>query len=128
MTGESDTGGIAAGPVRFVVEQRHLVQDGVEAGGPTVRVFGTDDGHEYLRFDMFDVGAHYHYEPPGTDEQIVRLDTVAEGEPIDWMIDRLRRRLPAMLSAAGGAHLVGDLDDRQLADAIELVEHRARAG
>lgn len=77
---------------------------------------------------MFDVGAHYHDEPPGENDRIVRLDTVAEGAPIDWMIDRLRQRVPAMLNAAGAAHLVGDLDDRRLAGAIERVEHRARAG
>ncbi len=123
-----ETVSIEAGPVSFVVEHRRLVQDGVEAGGPTVRVVGTDDGHEYLRFDMFDVGAHYHYEPPGADERILRLDTVAEGEPIAWMVARLQRRLAPMLTAAGGEHLVGALDDRQLAGAVELVERHARAG
>jgi hypothetical protein len=37
---------VAAGPITFVVEHRAVVQDGVEAGGPTVRVLGSDGDHE----------------------------------------------------------------------------------
>lgn len=119
---------IDAGPLTFVVEHRRLVQAGVETGGPTIRVLGTDDGHEYLRFDMFEVGAHYHYEPPGADERIVRLDTVAEGDPLDWLIGRLQRRLAPMLAAAGGDELLSGLDETLLAGAVERVERYARGG
>src|SRR5437867_5869355 len=61
---------VAAGPLTFVVEHRTVVQDGVEAGGPTVRVLGAADEHEYLRFDMFNMNPHYHYEPPAEKERI----------------------------------------------------------
>ena len=78
---------VAAGPVKFVVEHRT-----VGAGsGPTIRVVGADDSHEYLRFDMFSEGPHYHYSPPKTPdseatERILKLDTVADGEAIAWAI------------------------------------------
>ena len=61
---------VEAGPVAFVVEHRTVVQDGVEAGGPTVRVVGSDDGYEYLRFDRFNVNPHYNYEPPSEKSHI----------------------------------------------------------
>jgi hypothetical protein len=88
------TGGsnVTAGPITFVVEHRAVVQDGVEAGGPTVRVLGGDDDHEYLRFDMFNVNPHYHYEPPATEERILMIDTVAEGDAVSWGLARLRYR------------------------------------
>ena len=61
---------VTAGPITFVVEHRVVAQDGVEAGGPTVRVLGSDDEHEYLRFDLFNVSPHYHYEPPAGEERV----------------------------------------------------------
>ena len=39
---------------------------GAEISGVTlaIHVLGTDDGHEYLRFDVFDREPHYHYLHP----------------------------------------------------------------
>ena len=121
---------IEAGPVTFVVEYRSVVQNGVDASGPTIRVVGTDDEHEYLRFDMFNVNAHYHYEPPGHPERVIALDTVAEGEPVVWAIDRLRDRLGPMLTEAGGQRLLDTLEQDTLTPAISDVEklvHEAQA-
>src|SRR5262249_13288344 len=101
MGGEHGTS-VAAGPVTFVVEHRTVVQDGAETGGPTVRVLGGSDEHEYLRLDMFHVSPHYHYEPPGEPERVLMLDTDAEGDAVAWGIARLRNRLAPMLVAAGG--------------------------
>jgi hypothetical protein len=118
---------VAAGPVTFSVEHRTVTQDGVEAGGPTVRVLGSDDEHEYLRFDMFNVKPHYHYEPPGEKERILMIDTVAEGDPRAWGIERLRTRLAPMLSAAGGQRLADGLEDATLVAAVDEVETLVRA-
>ena len=79
---------VTAGPITFVVEHRVVAQDGVEAGGPTVRVLGSDDEHEYLRFDLFNVSPHYHYEPPAGEERVLMLDTVAEGGEVSWGMAR----------------------------------------
>ena len=125
MAGEHGTQ-VTAGPVTFVVEHRTVVQDGVETGGPTVRVLGGDDGHEYLRLDMFSVSPHYHYEPPGEAERILMLDTDAEGDAVTWGIARLRNRLAPMLVAAGG-HVIADaVDESTLAHAMDDVESLVR--
>jgi len=125
MTAEQNSH-VGAGPITFMVEHRNVVQDGVEAGGPTVRVLGSEDQHEYLRFDMFNVNAHYHYEPPAEKERILMIDTVADGDPVDWSLERLRERLAPMLVAAGGEALANDLDSATLADAVDHVENLVR--
>jgi hypothetical protein len=117
---------VKAGPITFVVEHRTVVQDGVEAGGPTIRVLGGDDEHEYLRFDMFNVSPHYHYEPPAEQERILMLDTVAEGDAVSWGLARLRDRLAPMLVAAGGPNLAEALDEPTLARAVDDVESLVR--
>jgi len=122
MAAGRDGSTVTAGPITFVVEHRAVVQDGVEAGGPTVRVLGGDDDHEYLRFDMFNVKPHYHYEPPAEQERVLMLDTVAEGDAVSWGIARLRDRLGPMLVAAGGQGLVDALDEQMLARAVDDVE------
>jgi hypothetical protein len=121
---------VVSGPITFIIEHRALVQDGAGVSGPTIRVLGTDDEHEYLRFDMFDSNAHYHYEPPNVTgdekERILQLDTVAEGEPVEWAMSRLRGRLAPMLTAAGGQRLADALDERDLARAVDEVEGLVR--
>jgi hypothetical protein len=117
---------VAAGPITFVVQHRTLAQNGVESGGPTVRVLGATDEHEYLRFDMFNVDPHYHYEPPGGEERILMVDTVAEGDAVDWGVSRIRERLLPMLVAAGGRDLADALDEQTLAKAADEVESYVR--
>jgi hypothetical protein len=125
MSGEHGTS-VTAGPVTFVVEHRTVVQDGTETGGPTVRVLGGDDGHEYLRLDMFHVSPHYHYEPPGEPERVLMLDTDAEGDAVAWGIARLRDRLAQMLVAAGGQGVADALDEPTLTRALDDVESLVR--
>ena len=117
---------VQAGPITFVVEHRTVVQDGVEAGGPTVRVLGGTDEHEYLRFDMFNVNPHYHYEPPDHEERILMIDTIAEGDAVTWGIARLRERLVPMLVAANGNTMADALDEQTLACAVDEVESLVR--
>jgi hypothetical protein len=105
---------VAAGPLRFVVEARHLddravgdtlSQEPAEGGdpvfddyGPTLHVYGADDGIEHLRFDCFANKPHYHYvREAGAVNTVCRIDQYAEGDPIEWTIGRLRQRLPEML-------------------------------
>jgi hypothetical protein len=117
---------VVAGPITFVVEHRALAQDDVEAGGPTVRVLGGDDDHEYLRLDMFNDQPHYHYEPPAGPERVLMLDTVTEGDAVSWGITRLRTRLRPMLVAAGGQGLADALDEQMLSRALDDVESLVR--
>jgi hypothetical protein len=94
-------------------------------------VWGTDDGHEYLRFDVFDDEPHYHYNhPTGEDgddivNHVIDFDTVAMGDMLPWVLGRLRSRLAQMLTEAGGAHLVDGLDTAKVDDVLRDVEAMA---
>lgn len=110
---------VDAGPLQFVVEARQLTDEVIaqltgapneEAGfddfGPSLHVFGTADGLEYLRFDCFEKDPHYHYFFHAASENLVcRLDDIAEGDPVVWTLGRLRGRLPEMLAYAGATEL-----------------------
>ena len=125
---------VVAGPITFMVEYRSVGQGGNEASGPTIRVLDGEDDHEYLRFDLFDINPHYHYSPRGgvaaDTGRVVMLDTVAEGEPVAWAIDRLHDRLRPMLASVGGENLVDALDEDTLSAAVDEVQnllHEAQA-
>lgn len=108
---------IAAGPLVFVAEARWLSADGVrdhasstgrldeiddveglQDSGLSVHVLDARTGREHLRFDCFQNEPHYHYidQAAGTNI-VVRIDDVAEGDPVAWVLGRLRERLPEML-------------------------------
>jgi len=98
--------------------------------GVSIHVVGTDDGHEYLRFDVFDDEPHYHYVHRTNDgivqNQVIDFDTVAHGDMFAWVMTCLRTRLPEMLAAAGGTDLAAHLDAGALPAAIDAVEREAR--
>jgi hypothetical protein len=100
--------------------------------GVSLHVNGTADGHEYLRFDVFDGEPHYHYVyrvPDGADpvNQVCDYDVNAHGEMLDWALECIRVRLPQMLPHAGGADLVAELDQSTLNAALEEVAALATA-
>ena len=75
-------------------------------GGASLHVLGSDDRVEYLRFDCFDNEPHYHYIRAAEGRNIVvRFDNVAEGDPLDWTVSRVRHRLPDMLEHVGATQL-----------------------
>jgi len=99
--------------------------------GVSIHVCGTDDGHEYVRFDIFDAEPHYHYihKTPSDAEiinNVIAFDAVALGDMLPWAIERLRTRLPAMLAAAGGEQLAEQLDPALVGRAVDDVETMAR--
>jgi hypothetical protein len=99
--------------------------------GVSIHVCGTDDGHEYVRFDVFDDEPHYHYvhrTAPGADivNNVIAYDAVAGGDMLVWAIGRLRTRLAEMLAEAGGQDVAARLDHRLVAGAINEVEALAQ--
>ncbi len=111
----SDAESIVVGPCRLEVEHRA----GGPRGGPTLRL-RDGEGRERLRFDCFVDGAHWHLDPAGAD---VREPIPGPGDPIDWVLDELRRDLPAWLTRAGlDAAAAGD----QGAAALPRVERALR--
>jgi hypothetical protein len=149
---------LAAGAITFGVEYRDLDPESLAATyagndahlaeleerspeggftdeGVSIHVCGTDDGHEYVRFDVFDDEPHYHYiHRPAADGEVVNnvidFDRTALGDMLPWAIERLRTRLPAMLTEAGGAHLVPQLDqalvERVIGDVAAMAERAQR--
>lgn len=96
--------------------------------GVSIHVVGTEDRHEYLRFDAFEDDPHYHYVRPTRDyNHWVPFDAVAGGDILDFTFRCLRERLPAMLSHAGGASIAERLDRERLAPALEEIERIAYA-
>jgi len=138
---------VDAGSIRFGVEHRLLDDAGlaanyegadkkeieaavagqdIEDNGVSLHVVGTEDGHEYLRFDMFEREPHYHYiEKSGERQTIHEFDRVAHGEMLPWALKQFRTRLPEMLRNAGGGDLVGKLDPAKIETSLVEVERLA---
>jgi hypothetical protein len=139
---------LAAGALTFGVEYRDLDPESLRATyagneaqlaelearspeggffdtGVSIHVCGTDDGYEYVRFDVFDDEPHYHYvhrHDDGTIEnQVIDFDPTANGDMLPWAIRCLRDRLPEMLAAAGGARLIAELDMDVIGPALDAV-------
>ena len=106
-------------------------EGGFFAEGLSLHVVAKADGHEYLRFDLFDDPPHYHYNHPVVDGQytnnVVDYDTASNGPMLDWALDRLRTRLPEMLRQAGGAAVAEQIDPGALGPVLTEVERLARA-
>jgi hypothetical protein len=103
--------------------------------GVSIHVIGSDDGHEYLRFDLFDDEPHYHYihrtrAGANVVNNVIEFDAAALGDMLPWAIERLRTRLPAMLTAAGGTDLVEQIDEElvgRVVDDVQAMAERARS-
>ncbi len=108
-----DTAELAA---NYEGDQMTEIQDAldgavVEDNGASIHVLGREDGHEYLRFDLFEQGPHYHYIDLGGQEQtIIDFDRVALGEMLPWALAQLRNRVVPMLKRAGGEKLAREVE------------------
>lgn len=100
---------IPAGPVEFGVEYRVLNSATASLEGSSIHVYGRGSGEEFLRFDMFPEDPHYHYIVPGVYHLAVRFDDVANGPFFDWVVERLRSSLPAMLAEARAVDLADEV-------------------
>lgn len=100
----------------------------VEGQGVSIHVFGTADDGEFLRFDCFDTDPHYHYmDPKRPWINRYAFDAAANGNMLDWVFDRLRRKLPDMLSISPpGKQLAKQLNKDLLLKVLEDVERCAR--
>lgn len=98
-------------------------EGGFSDQGVSLHVCDASDGHEYLRFDVFDSDPHYHYVFPGEEilNNVVEFDSVANGDMLDWAVDCLRNRLPEMLANAGGEAFAARVDPTVLAPVLDEV-------
>jgi hypothetical protein len=99
----------------------------VQDNGVSLHVVGSEDGHEYLRFDLFEQEPHYHYiDKLGESQTIIDFDRVAHGPMLPWALAQIRERLEPMLEHAGGRALASALDSSRVASALVEVERLAR--
>jgi hypothetical protein len=99
----------------------------VQDNGVSLHVVGAEDGHEYLRFDLFEQEPHYHYiDKSGESQRIIDFDRVAHGPMLPWALSQIRERIEPMLEHAGGAVLASKLDPRRIVEALSDVEKLAR--
>ncbi|MGH0033892.1 MAG: DUF7700 domain-containing protein [Myxococcota bacterium] len=99
----------------------------VQDNGVSLHVIGVEDGHEYLRFDLFEQEPHYHYiDRSGESQTIIDFDRVAHGPMLPWALGQLRERLVPMLEHAGGGALVPRIDADRVAESLVEVEKLAR--
>jgi hypothetical protein len=141
---------IAAGPVTFGVEYRHLdeatilasygpdarakfggVQPAgmgavVEEDGVSLHVFEADSGDERLRFDCFADAPHYHLLAPAQSRNVVVEHDPAQGPLLEWTLLRLGTSLGPMLEEAGAGDLAGGLDPDVVAAAVKTAGEVAR--
>ena len=150
---EASTRWIDAGPITIGVEYRELdpesllatyadnpqsMEDILKAGGATfsdegvsLHVKSSEDGHEYLRFDVFEGEPHYHYirnvsAGEEVSNHIIPFDTAAHGDMFEWALRCLRERLPAMLREVSAESVLRDLDPARLSRAVDEAETLAR--
>jgi hypothetical protein len=148
---EARTEWFEAGPIAIGVEYR-LLDDAVaaaaekaeavgSAGSAAAAAIGLDDRGvslhvcalaggerlEHLRFDCFQEDPHYHYVSwKERFNHMLHLDPVAEGDPLEWALERIRARLPEMLTRAGAAEVAARLDARALEAVLPRVAAAAR--
>lgn len=150
---EASTRWIDAGPITIGVEYRELdpeslletyadnpqsMEELLRAGGATftdegvsLHVKSAEDGHEYLRFDVFEGEPHYHYIRKASageevSNHIIPFDVAAHGDMFEWALRCLRERLPAMLREVSADGLLLDLDPTRLSQAVDEAETLAR--
>ncbi len=83
--------------------------------GATLRVLGEVEGQvtELLRFDDFVESPHYHVPASGP---AIQFDQARLGEPLAWFVGQLRDHLTELLTEAGFAPVLTDLDPGAVAD------------
>jgi len=119
------------------IAARHVEDDapdmdgvtGLEDCGVSLHVLAThDDGErlEHLRFDCFDEEPHYHYvDWKGQSNDMVRIDPIADGDPLTWALDRIRTRLPQMLRRAGAGEVTPHIDSTAIEAILPRVSEAA---
>jgi hypothetical protein len=123
---ESLAASYAGDPDGLAEIQRSMPEEGFSDRGMSIHVVGAEDGHEYLRFDVFDDDPHYHYiRPNKTHNHWVPFDAVSGGDMFDFVIRSLSNRLREMLCEAGGESVARDLELDDLDVAVKALQKTA---
>ena len=94
--------------------------------GVAIHVFGPGNRGliEYLRFDLFRKGPHYHYivMDDTVKTKPIYIDKAVEGDPLQWVLEGLRTRLRPMLERAGATELADLVDPAQVEEVLPRVK------
>ena len=97
--------------------------------GLSIQVYATVEGREteLLRFDCFEHAPHYHYGPEADDTRLM-LDATANGDPLQWTLERFQRgRLAPMIERAGYPAVAAAVEEALVASVLPDVISRAHA-
>ncbi len=97
--------------------------------GVSLHVFGgLGEGRlEFIRFDCFDEDPHYHYVNwREHSNQMIHIDPDALGDPTAWAMERMRTRLPEMLTRAGAAEIASQVDPSLIEAILPAVAEEAQ--
>lgn len=96
--------------------------------GVSIHVFGLQDGEEreFLRFDCFAEDPHYHYISwRDRRNEMLHMDPVAQGDPVEFALECIERRLPDLLAHAGASDIAGRVDAAALRQVIPSLRSEA---
>jgi hypothetical protein len=100
----------------------------LDDGGVSIHVCAADSLEEYVRFDCFRGDPHYHYITATEGHQeIVKFDTVAHGDMVEWALSRIADRLPQMLARTGATGLAQAVDPTALSEVLPRVRAACEA-
>ncbi|MGI9433036.1 MAG: DUF7700 domain-containing protein [Myxococcota bacterium] len=144
---EANTTFFSAGAIRLGVEFRELTDavaaaavlesaSGDERGqttelddrGVSIHVFGHQDGEEreFLRFDCFLEDPHYHYISwRERRNEMLHMDPIMSGDPVEFALECIGRRLPSLLARAGAPDVASAVDLAQVEQALPAVRAAA---
>jgi hypothetical protein len=113
-----------AGALRFNVQYRKAGSD----RGPAVMVYGDVDGRavQLLRFDCFENGPHYHYDPDGKN-YVLKLSRETVPDLVAWTLGELRENLKTMVRTAGYESVAAQIDREAVAAVLPRVAEAIRA-
>ena len=121
---------IKAGAVDFGLEYRTNV-GAINDEGICIHVYGNDidgDDKELLRLDCFKLEPHYHYRNATIKKnERLMLDYTAEGNPIEWALEKISSRLPGMLLRCQADDIARRVDQRDIDAALPKIVAWAEA-
>lgn len=118
----------AASAIRQALGEDSVSEELLEDRGVSLHVFGSSGSEslEYIRFDCFEEDPHYHYVCwPKRTNQMIHMDPVVQGDPLDWALHCIRYRLREMLTRAGAEDIAAAVENEHIEEILPRVAEAA---
>ena len=114
--------------MRMTIEHRHGVGGKDEGLTFDITTAGSKDaGKRILRFDCFYKTPHYHVGPSGGLDAAHKMKEEGIEDPVNWTLEQLKTRFPAMVREAGYAEVAAEIDQRAVTEQLTRMEREIRA-